>query len=425
MHRVPLSLAPLALTALACSLTIGTTPAAPSATPAPQASPTADAAEPSRTPPAATATAQPTVPATTAAPLDTLPDPNSAEWTEVVDGLTRPLDLQHAGDERLFIVEQPGAIRIVRDGQLLEQPFLDLRERVVDAANEQGLLGLAFHPDFDQNGAFFVNYTGQNGDTFVSRFVVSGDPDRADPASERILLTVDQPFANHNGGGMVFGPDGYLYLSTGDGGSAGDPRGNAQDLSTLLGKLLRIDVDAGDFYAVPADNPFIERQDARPEIWAYGLRNPWRFAFDAATGDLFIADVGQNAWEEVNFEPADSAGGRNYGWDFREGAHPFEGDPGGRDLVDPVAEYGREFGCSVTGGPVVRAPSLPAWRGVVLYGDFCSGIVWGLLRAAEGRWLNERLYSTDLNITSFGVDAAGEVYLLHRGGSVHRLIPGQ
>lgn len=420
----PIILLPLA--------TLGCTPTSTSP-PSPTATPTT--VEPSDTPPSAEASAVPTQPTATKEPtspppppptIDSLPDADTAVWAEVVTGLTQPLDLQHAGDERLFIVEQPGTIRIARDGQVLQEPFLDLRDRVVNAENEQGLLGLAFHPDYAQNGAFFVNYTGRDGETFISRFLVGSDPDRADPDSERILLTIHQPWANHNGGGTVFGPDGYLYIATGDGGLGGDPRGNAQSLDTLLGKLLRVDVDAGEMYAIPDDNPFTDRQGARSEIWDYGLRNPWRFAFDPATGELYIADVGQNAWEEINFEPADSTGGRNYGWDFREGAHPFEGQPpADLDLVDPVAEYSRQFGCSVTGGPVVRAPSLPSWSGVYLYGDFCSGIIWGLLRGPDGSWMNEQLYSTDFNITSFGVDVSGEVYVLDRGGGVYRLTPAQ
>ncbi|MDX1599958.1 MAG: PQQ-dependent sugar dehydrogenase [Anaerolineales bacterium] len=417
------ALLPLVLTTLACSLGgLGT----------PTATPTAAPSEPTSPPPAASATPSDEVvtPAgpdesPTPAPVTSLPDPETAVWTQVAAGLTQPLGLEHAGDDRLFVLEQPGVVRIVRDGQVMDTPFLDIRDRVVDSANEQGLLGLAFHPNYPQPGTIFINYTGQGGNTFISRFEVSDDPERVDPNSERVLLRITQPFANHNGGGMVFGPDGYLYISTGDGGAAGDPQGNAQSLDTLLGKLLRIDVDAGEFYAIPPDNPFVDRNDARHEIWDYGLRNPWRFTFDPATGDLYIADVGQNAWEEINFEPADSPGGRNYGWDYREGAHPFEGDPGGLDLVDPVAEYSREFGCSVTGGPVVRSPSLPRWNGVYLYGDFCSGIIWGLLRSPDGSWLNQQLYSTDFNLTSFGVDAAGEVYALDRGGGVYRLTPSQ
>ncbi len=426
MRRAAFPMILLALLAVSCDLTSGSTPSLTATEPRRGPSDTPRVERTSTAPTEATSTEEPTSPPPTTGPIDSIPDPGTAVWAEVVDGLTQPLDLQHAGDGRLFVVEQPGTIRIVRDGQVLEDPFLDLRDRVVDAENEQGLLGLAFHPDYAQNGAFFVNYTGRDGDTFISRFLVGPDPNRADRDSERVLLSIHQPWANHNGGGMVFGPDGYLYISTGDGGLAGDPRGNAQSLDTLLGKLLRIGVDGGGFYSIPADNPFTDRQDARAEIWDYGLRNPWRFSFDAATGDLYIADVGQNAWEEINFEPSDSPGGRNYGWDFREGAHPFEGQPpGDLELIDPVAEYGREFGCSVTGGPVVRAPSLPMWGGVYLYGDFCSGIIWGLLRGSDGSWANEQLYRTDFNITSFGVDAGGEVYLLHRGGAVYRFTPAQ
>lgn len=419
---MPRILIPLALASLGCSLSMFATPTAIPPTAPIGPSSTATALEP---PPTTEASA--TSPPTAASPatVQTLPDPAQVSWQQVVSGLTQPLDLQHAGDERLFILEQPGVVRIARQGQVLSEPFLDIRDQVVNAANEQGLLGLAFHPDYAQNGYFYLNYTGRNGDTFISRFERSGDPNRADPNSEINLMRIDQPFRNHNGGGMTFGPDRYLYIATGDGGSAGDPRNNGQSLDTLLGKLLRIDVNAGEFYAVPPGNPFVGQDGARPEIWAYGLRNPWRFTFDPANGDKYIADVGQNAWEEINFEPAESRGGRNYGWNLREGAHPYQGGGEGLDLVDPVAEYSREFGCSVTGGEVVRSPSLPAWQGVYLYGDYCSGIIWGLLRGPDGNWQNQQLFSTDFNITAFGADAAGEIYVLDRTGGVYRLTPAQ
>ncbi len=385
--------------------------------PTPTSAPTQTPAPPTETStPAPTSTHTPTP----TEPVTTLPDPSTVRWTQVVGGLNSPVAMAHAGDGRLFIVEQPGVIRIFEGGGLLSDPFLDIRDRVVDSGNEQGLLGLAFHPDHAANGWFYVNYTGAGGATFISRFSLAGDPNRADPGSEKVILNFSQPFANHNGGDLAFGPDGTLYIATGDGGSAGDPQGNAQNLNTLLGKVLRIDVDGGDPYAIPADNPFAG--SGRPEIWDYGLRNPWRIAFDSLTGDLYIADVGQGAWEEVNFEPAGSGGGFNYGWDFREGAHPFEGvAPGG--LTDPVAEYSHNFGCSVSGGVVVRSPTLQAWDGVYLYGDFCSGLVWGMIRDASAAWQTAVLFDTGLRITSFGVDAAGEVYLLHRGGAVFRLEP--
>ncbi len=385
--------------------------------PTPTSAPTQTPAPPTETStPAPTSTHTPTP----TEPVTTLPDPSTVRWTQVVGGLNSPVAMAHAGDGRLFIVEQPGVIRIFEGGGLLADPFLDIRDRVVDSGNEQGLLGLAFHPDHAANGWFYVNYTGAGGATFISRFSLAGDPNRADPGSEKVILNFSQPFANHNGGDLAFGPDGTLYIATGDGGSAGDPQGNAQNLNTLLGKVLRIDVDGGDPYAIPADNPFAG--SGRPEIWDYGLRNPWRIAFDSLTGDLYIADVGQGAWEEVNFEPAGSGGGFNYGWDFREGAHPFEGvAPGG--LTDPVAEYSHNFGCSVSGGVVVRSPTLQAWDGVYLYGDFCSGLVLGMARDASAAWQTAVLFDTGLRITSFGADAAGEVYLLDRGGAVFRLEP--
>jgi glucose/arabinose dehydrogenase len=236
------------------------------------------------------------------------------------------------------------------------------------------------------------------------------------------LLSVDQPFANHNGGVVAFGPDGYLYLGLGDGGSGGDPQGNAQSLDTLLGKILRLDVDAGDPYVIPPDNPFAD-VGGRPEIWAYGLRNPWRFSFDRLNGDLYIGDVGQNAWEEIDFLPAGHPGGANFGWDYREGAHPFEGTPpAGLELIDPVVEYSLSgANCAVTGGYVYRGQNLPDFHGVYLYGDFCSGVVWGLLRLPDGSWQNAALFETGANITSFGQDEAGEIYLVDRQGSIYHL----
>jgi glucose/arabinose dehydrogenase len=264
----------------------------------------------------------------------------------VASGLDRPLWITASPDatNRLFVLEQPGRVMIVADGTLLEQPFLDLRDRVGSEEYEQGLLGLAFHPGYAGNGVFYVYYTDRNGDSVLSRFTVSAaDPNRGDPESEAVLLTQDQPFPNHNGGALMFSPDGYLYLGLGDGGSGGDPYGNAQNLGTILGKILRIAVDPtappdGELYTIPADNPFVNEPGARPEIWAYGLRNPWRFSFDRETGNLWIADVGQNLWEEVNFQPAESPGGENYGWPVREGTHCYEAETCTMEgLVEPVA----------------------------------------------------------------------------------------
>jgi glucose/arabinose dehydrogenase len=381
------------------------------------------------TPVPSTPTLPPTpVPATvTPSPqgLTAFPDTQAVAWELLQNGLERPVAIVDPGDGsgRLFIVEQPGVIRIYQGGELLPEPFLDIRPRVGSRGSEQGLLGLAFHPAYAQNGLFYVNYTDLNGDTVIARFSVSGnDANRADAGSELQLLFISQPYPNHNGGSVVFGPDGYLYLGLGDGGSGGDPQGNAQALNTLLGKILRIDVDTGNPYAIPAGNEFSGGGAA--EIWAYGLRNPWRFSFDRLTGDVYIADVGQNAWEEVNFLPAGSPAGANFGWVIREGTHPYAGAaPVGMELIDPVAEYDHGQGCSVTGGFVYRGEALPAWQGVYLYGDYCTGIIWGLARTPDGAWLNRVLFETGLNISSFGEDAAGELYLTDLNGGVYRLSP--
>jgi len=346
------------------------------------------------------------------------PDPAGYEWQLLTGSLSRPVGLANPGDGsgRLFVLEQEGLIRIIQGGELLVEPFLDIRDRVGSSANEQGLLGLAFHPHYAENGYFYVNYTDQNGDTVIARFSISDDPNLADPASGVRLLQFPQPYANHNGGAMAFGPDGYLYVGTGDGGSGGDPQGNGQSLDTLLGKVLRIDVDTGDPYAVPADN-------FEGEIWAYGLRNPWRFSFDRLTGDLYIGDVGQGDWEEIDYWPAGNPAGANFGWNFREGAHPFAGSPPvGLNLIDPVAEYDHTLGISVTGGVVYRGAALPGLYGVYLYGDYGSGRVWGLFPDLDGGWQNQILFESGANITSFGEDEAGEVYLVDHKGFVFMLV---
>lgn len=341
------------------------------------------------------------------------PDPNAYTWELIASGLERPVDLQADGSGRLFLVEKLGHIHIFQNGQLnVDTTFLNIEDRVNNSGNEMGLLGLAFHPNFAQNGFFYVNYTGDGGDTFLSRFTASGDS--ADPNSEVILLTVSQPFPNHNGGGLDFGPDGYLYAGLGDGGAAGDPFGNGQSLDTLLGKILRIDVDSAQPYAIPPDNPFGD------EIWAYGLRNPWRISFDSATGDLYIGDVGQGKWEEIDLIPASSAGGQNFGWDHREGAHEYAGG-GPADMIDPIVEYSHsEGGCSVTGGYVYRG-TLTEWNGIYFYGDYCTGIIWGLINV-NGGWQEQLLFDTDILITSFGQDENGEVYILSDSGDVYQLV---
>jgi uncharacterized cupredoxin-like copper-binding protein len=393
---------------------------------------------------------------------------------EVAAGLTDPVNAWHAGDGtgRLFVVERTGRVRVVQDGQLLPDPFLDLSQTVMTDHLEQGLLDIAFHPRFAENGNFFVSYTERpsNGDLIVARYAVSADdPNRADPGSGRVVLRQDKPYQNHNGGKIKFGPnDGYLYVSVGDGGLAGDPYDNAQALDTLLGKILRIDVDGGDPYAIPSDNPFATSDiyggpdtafnyhpDARKEIWAYGLRNPWQFSFDRATGDLYVADVGQLLYEEVNFQPAGSAGGVNYGWDYREGTHcyPEGGAPtaepgapgspttiregvieagtpgaeaqvpnqpvtqtGGTGCADigvrPVAEYSHaDGGCSITGIGAYRGQASPELTGSYLFSDFCTGKLFATSRNAAGVWNQRELLAPQLRVTGAGEDEAGELYV--------------
>ena len=343
----------------------------------------------------------------------------------VVNGLVRPVYAGHAGDGsgRLFVIEKQGRIRIVADGQLAPQPFLDIAAIIDSGPNERGLLGLAFHPNYASNGRFFVNYTDLGGDTVVAEYRVADDPDRADPASAQVLLTQEQPYRNHNGGMLAFGPDGMLYVALGDGGWAGDPQGRGQRLDTLLGKLLRLDVSAPGVYRVPPDNPFVGESIARDEIWAYGLRNPWRFSFDRANGDLYIADVGQNSFEEIDFAPASSPGGENYGWRVMEGLSCFEP---GRDcnsprFTPPIAVYGRDGGCSVTGGYVYRGAAYPALVGAYVFGDYCSGKLWTLRRDAGGAWRMTLQGEVAVQITSFGEDEAGEIYITDDGGRLLQL----
>ncbi|MFP5352076.1 MAG: PQQ-dependent sugar dehydrogenase [Actinomycetota bacterium] len=341
------------------------------------------------------------------------------ELVSFVNGLEAPLLATHAGDgsDRMFVVEQAGRIRVVRDGRLLAEPFLDISDRLV-SGGEQGLLGLAFHPGFERNGRFFVNYTDEAGDTVVSRFRARPGSDVASDA-ELVLLRIDQPYANHNGGHLAFGPDGYLYIATGDGGSGGDPHNNGQRLDTLLGKLLRIDVDRGDTYAIPDDNPFAEA-GGEPEIWAYGLRNPWRFSFDSE--HLWIADVGQNALEEVNRRRADEAG-VNYGWNVMEGTDCYgSGDCESGGLVQPVAEYSHEDGCSITGGYVYRGEGSPDMQGGYFFGDFCSGTIWSIPADVSERTRPIEMLASGRSISSFGVDEQGELYMVDMGaGEVLRV----
>jgi glucose/arabinose dehydrogenase len=360
-------------------------------------------------------------------PLPPLPPLSSEIRLETVaTGLVNPLHLTAPlGDERLFIVEQGGTIRIVQNGQLLPQPFLDISERVL-AGGEQGLLSMAFHPQYASNGFFYVNYTERpTGHTRVERFQVSADPNVADPASALLILFVEQPFANHNGGLVTFGPDGKLYVGMGDGGDGGDPFGNGQNLGTLLAKLLRIDVDAGTPYAIPPDNPYVGRADALGEIWASGLRNPWRFSFDRQAGLLYVGDVGQDRLEEIDVVPAGQAG-LNYGWDILEGSLCYpDGDSCNRDgLVLPVLEYGRSDGCSVVGGHVYRGSAVPTVVGRYFYSDFCNG--WLRSFTFDGAAAtDQRQYNVGSigNVLGIGEDAAGELYVLSASGSVFRIAP--
>lgn len=338
----------------------------------------------------------------------------------VARGLRNPVAITNAGDDRLFVVEQRGTIRVVTGGELVAEPFLDITDRVTDGG-ERGLLGLAFPEGHATTGRYYVYYTDRNGNTVVSRFTADGNT--TDPASEQVVLTQEQPYGNHNGGQLAFGPDGFLYIGLGDGGSGGDPHGNGQDLTTFLGKLLRIDV-SGEMYTVPGSNPFVGMGNARHEIWAYGLRNPWRFSFDALTGDLFIADVGQNAFEEVNLQSAGSAGGENYGWNVMEASACFEPADGCdlSGLTLPIIEYphGGDWGRSISGGYVYRGPSAGSLEGAYVFGDYVSGRIW-TARADDG-WEPELLLESGLRISTFGVGAGGELYVADHGGGVIYLL---
>lgn len=376
--------------------------------------------------------------------------------TLIGSGFDNPLYVTHApGDrDRIFVVEQPGLIRIVdisQDPPVIQataEAFLDIRARVIDGG-ELGLLGLAFDPDFDTNGWFYINYTAldSGGGTVVSRFTVPAEtPNAADETSEAILLTFDQPDVNHNGGWIAFGPDGMLYIATGDGGGADDSgeghtpdTGNAQDITdNLLGKILRIDVDGSNApsgtYGIPVDNPFVG-VTGDDEIWSYGLRNPWRNAFDPVTGELYIADVGQLLWEEINVQPADSPGGENWGWRCREGANDFDlSDPAcaTADLREPIHEYRHKqfpFPCSITGGEVYRGCAMPQLRGAYFFADFCSRQIWTLRHDGAVATVQERtqeFLDAGLSIpliSSFGRDADGEIYICALGGDLYKIVP--
>ena len=404
-------------------------------TPAPE---TAQAADETPTQTAAITESVATTPTTdqsaqvaSAAPAAPMFDPaqTALRLTTVANGLLKPDFLTHAGDGsgRLFVVEQAGRIRIIDGDKVVETPFLDISDRVGSSSNEQGLLGLAFAPDYASSGTFFVNYTNRAGDTVISRFQVTTDAQVADPASETLVLTFQQPAPNHNGGMILFGPDGMLWVGTGDGGASNDRFGNGQNPQTLLGKMLRIDVmsDPTQPYTIPADNPWVTAQwngqTVRGEIWALGLRNPWRYSFDAATNDLWIADVGQNTWEEVNFVAAGSAGGLNFGWPIMEGLHCFQqAECDATGLVPPVIEYDHSGNCSITGGHVYRG-SIPALQGVYFYADYCSMRIWAATPAGDGTWRSDLVLQSDAPITSWGADQDGELYIVEANGHISRL----
>ena len=360
------------------------------------------------------------------------PNPAGVGLQEVASGLGFPLFLTSPpGDNaRLFVVEKTGRIRIVRNGSLLSKPFLDVSSKVSNGS-EQGLLGLAFHPGYASNGRFVINYTDGSGDTRISVFQVSANPDVADPASEQVILTVDQPYSNHNGGMVAFGPDGKLYLGMGDGGSGGDPQGNGQNRNALLGKILRVEVSATGQLSVPSDNPFVGQSGIRPEIWSYGVRNPWRFSFDRQTRDFYMADVGQNAREEIDLSTSATQFGRglNYGWNRMEGTACYSPSSGCNQsgLTLPVLDYGHSDGCSVTGGYVYRGQDVPALSGLYFYADYCEGWVrsfrWNGNAAADQReWA---ALKPGGQISSFGEDARGELYVMTAGGKVFRFVATQ
>jgi glucose/arabinose dehydrogenase len=336
--------------------------------------------------------------------------------------LEQPLAMAvRAGDTALYVAQKTGKVVAIRAGRTVDKaPVVDLSDDV-SLGSEQGLLGLAFSPGGDQ---LYVNYTDTNGDTHVTGYEMQAG--RAVTATRRDVLVVDQPYSNHNGGNLVFGPDGYLYIGLGDGGSGGDPQGNGQSLSTLLGKMLRIDpTPFGDRpYRIPADNPFVDRANVRPEIWAYGLRNPWRYSFDRLTGDLWIGDVGQSAWEEVDLQPSGSAGGENYGWNRMEGDHSYGGAAPPAGAVRPVYEYSHDGGgCTVIGGYVYRGEAIPGLYGAYLFGDLCIGQI-EALRVRGGRVVDHRALGPVVpNLSSFGEDANGELYAMSLSGALYRLAP--
>ena len=349
------------------------------------------------------------------------------ELMELASGLNLPVDITHAGDDKLYIVEKTGSIKVFENGGLLPVDFLDISSKVYSNQDETGLLGLAFHPDFATNRIFYVNYMSSSSKTRISKFMANfTDPNTADPNSEEILMELDQPFANHNGGCIKFGPDGYLYIGLGDGGWGGDPQDHGQNPESLLGKILRIDVDGAAPYEIPADNPFVGDPDTFDEIWATGMRNPWRFSFDSANGDLWIADVGQDDWEEINYYAAGDPSGLNYGWRCKEGFENYNTANCNSDYVAPIYAYANNLGsggCSVTGGFVYRGSEFPYFSGKYIYADFCTGRFWSISKSPSGNWVNSLLTNLQNNeFSSFGEDINGELYVLaYEAGKMYKI----
>ena len=348
----------------------------------------------------------------------------------IVENLDSPVGIVDPGDGsgRLFIVEQTGKILVLKSGSLSPDPFLDISSSV-SSGSEQGLLGLAFHPDFANSGMFVIDYTDVDGNTNIVRYQIDAqNPDLADASSAETLLFIDQPYPNHNGGQVLFGPDGFLYIGMGDGGSQGDPNENGQNTNALLGKILRIDIDnpSGDRpYGIPADNPFADGSAGAPEVFIYGVRNPWRFSFDA-DGGLYIGDVGQSSWEEIDYLPAGEQAGANLGWNLMEGTHCYATDPcDSDDLVKPVFEYSHDTGgCSVSGGVVIQGGIIPSLDGVYVLGDYCTGLLWGLARDANGDWQASDPIETGLSISSFGQGPGGETYVVDLNGAIYQMVAG-
>ncbi len=335
--------------------------------------------------------------------------------TKAFEGFDQPIYLTNAGDgsKRIFVVEKKGLIKVIENGKILDDPFLDITDRVGSKETERGLLSIAFHPQYTRNRRVIVYYTNKDGDVIVSEFTAK-EKNIADNTKEKVIIKIEQPAANHNGGHLAFGPDRNLYISVGDGGSSGDPWNNAQNLENMLGKMLRINVNSRlTEYAIPYLNPFLRTKTANSKIWSYGLRNPWRFSIDAKTGDIFIADVGENQREEINFQPSDSEGGENYGWNYLEGLNKFKmpGNVDIRTLNLPVLDYGRDKGCSVTGGYVYRGEKFKDLDGTYIFSDFCSGIIFGL-KKNDDSWEFTEFLDTEYAVSSFGVDEDNEIYLI-------------